>query len=287
MSNESVQLIYPSEEMVKNAAVSGMDAYRALCAEAEADYPGFWAKRAREFITWKQPFTQSLDESNAPFFKWFADGKLNVSYNCLDRHLTTWRKNKAAIIWEGETGEIKTITYLQLHQEVSRFANVLKKLGVKTGDRVALYMPLLPALSVAMLACARIGAAHTVIFGGFSADAIRDRVNDCGCKLIVTADGGYRRGKVVPLKTSVDTALAGDTQVKTVIVHKRTGQDVGYKARVGAVMLIAFLVPVTVMMHDFWSVSVVSAQALLLWPAALAPAPNSGAKVGPSTSARS
>src|SRR5690606_21957615 len=141
-----------------------------------------------------------------PFAKWFVGGKTNVSYNCLDRHLTTARRNKAAIIWEGEPGEVKTITYLQLHQEVARFANVLKHLGVVSGDRVALYIPLVPALAVAMLACARIGATHTVIFGGFSADAIRDRVNDGGCKLVITADGGYRRGSELELKKVVDEA---------------------------------------------------------------------------------
>jgi acetyl-CoA synthetase len=150
-------------------------------------------------------------------------GKLNISYNCLDRHLSTWRKNKAAIIWEGEPGEIKTITYLQLHQEVSRFANVLKSLGVAKGDRVALYMPLVPALAVAMLACARIGATHTVIFGGFSADAIRDRVNDGQCKLIVTADGGYRRGAEIRLKDVVDEALPQCPSVENVVVYRRTG----------------------------------------------------------------
>ena len=131
-------------------------------------------------------------------------GKINISYNCLDRHLDSWRKNKAAIIWEGEPGEVRTLTYLQLHNEVCKFANVLKKLGVQTGDRVALYMPLVPELAIAMLACSRIGAPHTVIFGGFSADAIRDRVNDCQCKVIVTADGGYRRGSEIKLKEIVD-----------------------------------------------------------------------------------
>ena len=151
---------------------------------------------------------------------------VNISYNCLDRHLTTARKNKAAIIWEGETGEIKTITYLQLHQEVTRFANVLKSLGVKTGDRVALYMPLIPALSVAMLACARIGATHTVIFGGFSADAIRDRVNDCGVKLIVTADGGFRRGAEIKLKEIVDEAVAGCPGVENIVVFQRTNSKI-------------------------------------------------------------
>ena len=218
------RLFPPPPEFAENAHIKSFADYEALYAEAAADVPAFWAKQA-ESLDWFKKWDTVL-EWNEPFAKWFIGGKINISYNCLDRHLTTWRKNKAAIIWEGETGEIKTITYLQLHQEVSRFANVLKKLGVKAGDRVALYMPLLPALSVAMLACARIGAAHTVIFGGFSADAIRDRVNDCGCKLIVTADGGYRRGAEIKLKDVVDEAVVGCPGVEKVVVFQRTNSKV-------------------------------------------------------------
>ncbi|HQZ96218.1 MAG TPA: acetate--CoA ligase [Pyrinomonadaceae bacterium] len=218
------RLFPPPPEFAENAHIKSFADYEALYAEAAADVPAFWAKQA-ESLDWFKKWDTVL-EWNEPFAKWFIGGKINISYNCLDRHLTTWRKNKAAIIWEGETGEIKTITYLQLHQEVSRFANVLKKLGVKAGDRVALYMPLLPALSVAMLACARIGAAHTVIFGGFSADAIRDRVNDCGCKLIVTADGGYRRGAEIKLKDVVDEAVVGCPGVENVVVFQRTNSKV-------------------------------------------------------------
>ena len=198
-----------------------------MYAEAAADPQAFWAKQAED-LHWFKKWDTVL-EWNEPFAKWFVGGKLNISYNCLDRHLDTWRKNKAAIIWEGEPGEIKTITYLQLHQEVCRFANVLKKLGVKTGDRVALYMPLVPALSIAMLACARIGATHTVIFGGFSADAIRDRVNDGQCKLIVTADGGYRRGSEIKLKDIVDQAADQCPSVEHVVVYQRTGSRVAMR----------------------------------------------------------
>lgn len=204
-SNEA-RLFPPPPDFAAEAEVKSFSDYEALYAEAEADPQAFWAKRAEE-LSWFRKWDKVLDW-NEPHAKWFVGGTINIAYNCLDRHIATWRKNKAAIIWEAETGEIKTITYLQLHQEVSRFANVLKKLGVQTGDRVALYMPLIPALAVAMLACARIGATHTVIFGGFSSEAIRDRVNDGKCKIIVTADGGYRRGSEIRLKDTVDAAAA-------------------------------------------------------------------------------
>ncbi len=214
----------PPPEFAENAHVKSFAEYERLYAEAAADPRAFWARQAED-LHWFKKWDTVLDW-NEPFAKWFVGGKINVSYNCLDRHLTTARKNKAAIIWEGETGEIKTITYLQLHQEVSRFSNVMKRLGVKAGDRVALYMPLVPALAVAMLACARIGATHTVIFGGFSAEAIRDRVNDCGCKLIVTADGGYRRGSEIKLKDIVDDAAEGCPTVENIIVFQRTNSKI-------------------------------------------------------------
>ena len=217
----------PPADFAADAEIKSFEEYERIYAEAEADPEGFWAKQAEE-LHWFRKWDKVL-EWNEPFAKWFVGGKLNVSYNCLDRHLSTWRRNKAAIIWEGEPGEIKTITYLQLHQEVTRFANVLKSLGVQTGDRVALYMPLIPALAVAMLACTRIGATHTVIFGGFSADAIRDRVNDCGCKLIITADGGYRRGSEIKLKDVVDEAAKECPTVTDVIVFQRTGSKVSMK----------------------------------------------------------
>jgi acetyl-CoA synthetase len=224
--NES-RLFPPPADFASTAEVSSFEEYEKLYARAEADPESFWAEQAGA-LHWFKRWDKVL-EWNEPFAKWFVGGKLNIAYNCLDRHVSTWRKNKAAIIWEGETGEIKTITYLQLQQEVSRFANVLKSLDVKSGDRVALYMPLIPALAVAMLACSRIGATHTVIFGGFSADAIRDRVNDGQCKIIVTADGGYRRGSEIKLKDVVDEAAAQCPGIENVIVFQRTGSKISMK----------------------------------------------------------
>lgn len=214
----------PPADFASKAHVKSFDDYEQMYAEAEADPAAFWAKQADE-LHWFKKWDTVL-EWNEPFAKWFGGGKINISYNCLDRHLTTWRKNKAAIIWEGEPGEQRTLTYLQLHAEVCKFANVLNKLGVVAGDRVALYMPQVPELAIAMLACARIGAVHTVIFGGFSAEAIRDRVNDGECKVVVTADGGYRRGSEITLKDTVDKAIAQTPSVKDVIVFRRTGNKI-------------------------------------------------------------
>jgi hypothetical protein len=163
---------------------------------------------------------------NLPFSKWFGKGQLNVAENCLDRHLTTARANKAAIIFEGEPGDVRTLTYRQLHREVCRFANALSSLGLVQGDRAAIYLPMVPEAAIAMLACARLGIVHTVIFGGFSSEAIKDRVNDCGARIVITADGGWRRGKIVELKSNVDRALAGTPTVEHVVVLKRTGQDI-------------------------------------------------------------
>src|SRR5262245_7326343 len=224
--NES-RLFQPPADFASTAEISSFEEYEKLYERAEADPESFWAEQA-DALHWFKRWDAIL-EWNEPFAKWFVGGKLNVSYNCLDRHLSTWRKNKAAIIWEGEPGEVRTITYLQLHQEVCRFANVLKSLGVDTGDRVALYMPLVPALAVAMLACSRIGATHTVIFGGFSADAIRDRVNDGQCKVIVTADGGYRRGSEIRLKDVVDEAAGSCPSVEHVVVYQRTGSKISMR----------------------------------------------------------
>ena len=183
----------------------------------------FWAKMAKENVSWFSPWKKVLDWK-PPFAKWFVGGKLNVSYNCLDRHLegeNAWRRNKAAIIWEGEPGDTRVITYAELHREVCKFANVLKGLGVKKGDRVCLYMPMVPELAIAMLACTRIGAPHSIVFGGFSADALRDRINDAEAKLVVTADGGFRKGAGFPLKPAVDEALEGCPCVESVVVVER------------------------------------------------------------------
>lgn len=217
----------PPAEFAADAHIKSFEEYEKIYAEAAENPEKFWANAA-ESLHWFKKWERVL-EWNEPHAKWFVGGNLNVSYNCIDRHLQTHRKNKAAIIWEGETGETRTITYQQLHTEVCKFANVLKKLGTKTGDRVALYMPLVPELAIAMLACARIGATHTVIFGGFSADAIRDRVNDGECKLIVTADGGYRRGSEIRLKQSVDEAVENCPTIENVVVFKRTGSAIEMK----------------------------------------------------------
>ncbi len=214
----------PPADFAANAHIKSFEEYERLYAEAAADVPAFWAKQA-ESLDWFRKWDTVL-EWNEPFAKWFVGGKINISYNCLDRHLTTETANKIAFVWEGEPGEQRTLTYRQLHAQVCRFTNVLKDLGVETGDRVALYMPLVPELAIAMLACARLGAPHTVIFGGFSADAIRDRVNDCRCKVIVTADGGYRRGREIKLKPVVDEAVADCPTVENVVVFKRTGSPV-------------------------------------------------------------
>ncbi|MBW2268558.1 MAG: acetate--CoA ligase [Deltaproteobacteria bacterium] len=215
----------PSKEFAKaaNWSKKQIKEYRSLGA---ANPERFWAKMARENIDWFTPFKKTL-EWKPPFAKWFRGGKLNVSYNCLDRHLegdNAWRRNKAAIIWEGEPGDTRILTYAELHREVCKFANVLKQQGVKKGDRVALYMPMVPELAVAILACTRIGAPHSVVFGGFSAEALRDRINDAGAKLVVTADGGYRRGAPHALKPAVDEALKGCEGVGSVIVVQRTGE---------------------------------------------------------------
>ncbi len=228
MSNDQQVRIYnPSEEMVRNAAVSGMDGYRALCKEAEDDYEGFWGRRAKELLDWKVPFTQVLDESNAPFFKWFADGKLNVSYNCLDRNVNNGLGDKVALIFEGDNGEVTKVTYKDLLARVSKFANALRGMGVKKGDRVVIYLPMSIEGVVAMQACARIGATHSIVFGGFSAQALRDRIEDAGAVALITSDGQHRGGKALPLKPIADEALSlgGCDTVKNVIVVKRTGGD--------------------------------------------------------------
>jgi acetyl-CoA synthetase len=211
----------PSPEFSATAHIKSVDELEALRTEARENPDAFWGRMAEE-LHWFRKWDQVL-KWEPPHAEWFVGGQLNISYNCLDRHLNTWRRNKAALIWEGEPGDQRTLTYQQLHTEVSRFANVLKRAGVGKGDRVALYLPLIPELAIAMLACARIGATHSVIFGGFSSTAIVDRVNDASCKLVVTADGGWRRGKEVQLKAAVDEALKQTPSVKTCIVVRRSG----------------------------------------------------------------
>src|SRR5687767_3815788 len=215
----------PPPEFSARAHVKSLEELEALRREASDAPEAFWARMAEAELHWFKKWDTVL-KWEPPHAEWFVGGKINISYNCLDRHLQTWRRNKAAIIWEGEPGEQRTLTYAQLHREVSRFANVLKRAGVEKGDRVALYMPLVPELAVAMLACARVGATHSVIFGGFASHALVDRINDAGCKLVVTADGGYRRGAEVRLKDTVDEALKKTPTVKGCIVFKRTGSKV-------------------------------------------------------------
>ena len=192
----------PSAEFKAQANLGSDAAYKKLYAESVNSPEKFWARQAKDFLAWRKPFKRVLDWK-LPHSKWFGGGQLNVTENCLDRHLGTARENKAALIFEGEPGDARTLTYKQLHREVCRFAAALSRLGLGKGDRVAIYMPMVPEAVVAMLACARVGAIHTVIFGGFSSESIKDRVNDCQAKLILTADGGWRRGKIVELKANV------------------------------------------------------------------------------------
>jgi acetyl-CoA synthetase len=218
----------PPDQFRAGAHIKSRAEYERLYKEAKDDPEGFWAKIAQE-LHWFKPWDRVL-EWNLPFAKWFIGGQLNISYNCLDRHVATWRKNKAAILWEGEPGDSRTLTYQQLLREVSKCANVLKSLGVCKGDRVAIYMGMVPELPIAMLACARIGAAHTVVFGGFSAQALIDRINDCGASAVITQDGAFRRGTEVKLKEAVDQALPQCSTVKNVLVYRRTGSNVTMQA---------------------------------------------------------
>jgi acetyl-CoA synthetase len=215
----------PPTEFAAKAHIKSMAELEALRAEASADPEAFWARLAEGELHWFKTWDTVL-KWEPPHAEWFVGGKINISYNCLDRHLATWRRNKAALIWEGEPGDTRTLTYQQLHREVCRFANVLKHVGVEKGDRVALYMPLIPELAISMLACARIGATHSVVFGGFSSTALVDRINDAQCKVVVTADGGWRRGNEVKLKPAVDEALKETPSVTSCIVVKRTGSQI-------------------------------------------------------------
>jgi len=218
------RLFEPSEEFKAKARITA-DKLEAMREKAEQDHEGFWVDLAREEIEWKTPFTKGLDESNAPHYEWFADGTLNVSYNCLDRHLAE-RGDKTAIIFEGEKGDVHKYTYRELYEEVCKFANALKAHDIKKGDRVIIYMPMIPETAIAMLSCARIGAIHSVVFGGFSAEALKDRIINAEATMVITADGGHRGGKIVELKHAVDEAVPQCPSIENVIVYQRTGHDI-------------------------------------------------------------
>jgi acetyl-CoA synthetase len=225
---ESSNLYPPPDSFARKATISGMAQYQEIYDRAKNDPEGFWSELAAKELHWFQKWSKVL-AWEPPFAKWFVGGKTNVAYNCLDRHLATWRKNKAAIIWEGEPGDEQILTYQELHRRVARFANVLKGLGFKTGDRAIIYMPMIPELPIAMLACARLGITHSVVFGGFSAEALKTRIVDLDATLVVTADGGWRRGKEVRLKDAVDEALEECPGVKHCVVYRRTKSKIRMK----------------------------------------------------------
>ena len=238
------RVFQPSAGFVQQANVSGMANYQALCKEAEQDYEGFWARLAREHIAWHKPFTEVLDENNAPFYKWFADGELNVSWNCLDKHLPS-QPEKAALIFEADDGKVTQVSYRELHARVCQFANALKSRNIMKGDRVVIYMPMSIEVVVAMQACARIGAIHSVVFGGFSSKSLNERIEDAQACAVITADAQIRGGKVMPLKPAVDEALAMGKcdAVHSVIVYRRAGSEVQWNTR-----------------HDIWWHDVIAGQ---------------------------
>ena len=230
MSDIVKPIFQPNREFAKNARIKNMCEYHDLQTWAQEDYEGFWGHFANEKIDWFSPYTQVLDESNAPFYKWFVNGKLNVAHQCIDRHLSS-RKNKAAIIFEGDRGDKQIITYLELYYNVNKFANLLKnEFGVKKGDRVVIYMPMIPEAAYAMLACARIGAIHSIVFGGFSSEALKDRIEDAEAKLVITADGAYRKDKPYMLKPVVDQAIDEKSPVEKVLVVERNNEDITWVA---------------------------------------------------------
>jgi len=223
--SREIRVFRPSAEFQRQANLGSYSAYKRLYAESVNSPERFWDRQAKEHLVWRKPYKKVL-KWDAPHAKWFVGGKLNVAENCLDRHLGTARENKAAIIFEGEPGDIRTITYKQLYFHVCRLAHVFQNMGVTAGDRVAIYLPMVPEAVIAMLACARIGAIHTVVFGGFSPEALKDRINDCRARLVITADGGWRKGKVIELKKNVDNAVEHTPSVQTVLVLKRCGNPV-------------------------------------------------------------
>jgi acetyl-CoA synthetase len=245
------RLFAPPAEFAKRARIKSLADYQSLWDEAAADPAKFWADLAREELHWFKPFDEALVWEE-PFAQWFAGGKTNASYNCLDLHLAKGLGERTAILWEGEPGDTRTLTYAELHREVCKFANVLKQLGIQQGDRVSIYMPMVPELAIAMLACARVGAIHSVIFAGFSAEAIADRNRDAAAKLQITADYGWRRGKALPLKETVDAALAKSPTVEKCVVYRR-GDVAGLSEAGGAGP--GSQTPATVKMQagrDFW-----------------------------------
>src|ERR1700758_1973465 len=215
-----IEKFEPPEEFAKHALLDDPSVYE----KAEEDWKGWWLEQAKELHWFKEP-TEDLDESDPPFYKWFKDGKINASYNCLDRHVDAGNGERVAFHWRGEEGEERDITYADLHRDVQRFANALKVLGVKKGNIVGIYLPMIPEVVVAMLACARIGAPHNVVFGGFSADAVRERMEFSNAKALVTVDGARRKGKTAPIKQAVDKAMAGLGSLENIIVVKSTGTD--------------------------------------------------------------
>ena len=219
-------VVYPSDDVIARARVKR---WEDLAGAAGRDLQGFWAAEARE-LHWFEPWTRVLDDDRKPFFKWFVGGKTNIAYNCLDRHAQTWRRNKLALMWEGEKGEFRSFSYFALRRETCKFANVLRSLGVQKGDRVTLYMGRMPELAIGMLACARIGAVHSVVYGGFTVEALHERLEDSQSKVLIVTDGAYQRGKVVPLKAIADEALQRAATVESVLVVKRTGEPVNMES---------------------------------------------------------
>ena len=224
------RLFQPPARFTATAVLNTRDKLEALHRHATSNHEEFWATLARSEIDWQKPFQKVLDTSNAPHFRWFEDGSLNVSYNCLDRHLSA-NGDKNAIVFEGEQGDTRQLTYSELHREVCKFANALLRLGIKTGDRIIIYMPMVPEAVIAMQACARIGAIHSVVFGGFSAESLKDRIMDAGARMVITADGAHRAGKIIELKKAVDHALESDkTPVEKVIVLKRSNHEIPFNS---------------------------------------------------------